>query len=256
MSDVALIIEDDRAIAELERDYLESHGFEVVIASDGTAGLAWIEEQRTPVPHIVVLDLMLPGIDGFTIARRIRAISDLPIVMVTARDAEIDTIRGLGLGADDYITKPFSPAELVARVKAHLTRYRAIRRAGQTSAEGFRGGGGSAPAPGSAATPAAHPLRIGEITLDPAARRLTVRGTPVELTAKELAILQLLMERPNWTLTREEIYSAVWGTDSWGDQSTVTVHLHKLREKIELDPANPQYLHTVWGLGYRFTAPS
>jgi DNA-binding response OmpR family regulator len=223
-----LIIEDDRAIAELERDYLEADGFAVDVELDGDGGL----RRATETPYdLVLLDLMLPGRSGFEICRTLRASSEVPILLVSARRADVDKIRGLGLGADDYITKPFSTAELVARVKAHLARY-----------ERLRGG------------PGALPITVGALVLDPESMRVTVAGRDVTLTAREFEILALLASHPDRVFSREQIFERIWGQGVFGDISTVTVHIRRIREKIETDPSQPRMIETVWGVGYRLKA--
>lgn len=225
-----LIIEDEMAIAELERDYLELSGYEVVIADDGRKGKkAALEENY----DLVVLDLMLPGSDGFEICKAVREAKDIPILMVSAKKDEVDKIRGLGLGADDYMTKPFSPSELVARVKAHLQRYERLVGSGirENKVVETRG------------------LRI-----DKTARRVFVNGEEKPFTTKEFDLLTYLAENPNRVFTKDELFRAIWDMDSVGDIATVTVHIKKVREKIETDTANPQYIETIWGVGYRFKA--
>lgn len=225
-----LIIEDETAIAELERDYLELSGYEVVIAEDGLKGKrAALEEDY----NLVILDLMLPGSDGFEICRAIREAKDIPILMVSAKKDEVDKIRGLGLGADDYMTKPFSPSELVARVKAHLQRYERLVGSGirENKVVETRG------------------LRI-----DKTARRVFVNGEEKAFTTKEFDLLTYLAENPNRVFSKDELFRAIWDMDSVGDIATVTVHIKKVREKIETDTANPQYIETIWGVGYRFKA--
>lgn len=225
-----LIIEDETAIAELERDYLELSGYEVTIAEDGVKGKqAALEEDY----NLVVLDLMLPGSDGFEICKAIREAKDIPILMVSAKKDEVDKIRGLGLGADDYMTKPFSPSELVARVKAHLQRYERLVGSGirENKVVETRG------------------LRI-----DKTARRVFVNGEEKSFTTKEFDLLTYLAENPNRVFTKDELFREIWDMDSVGDIATVTVHIKKVREKIETDTANPQYIETIWGVGYRFKA--
>jgi DNA-binding response OmpR family regulator len=223
-----LIIEDDKSIAELERDYLEIDGFSVDIALTGQDGLnkALINEKI----DLVLLDLMLPGTDGYQICREIRSKKDIPILMVSAKKEDIDKIRGLGLGADDYVVKPFSPSELVARVKAHLSRYdRLIGKEIGNEEIMFRG------------------LRI-----DQGSRKVFVNDIEVILTAKEFDILTFLALHPNYVFSKEQLFEKIWGIDSLGDISTVTVHIRKIREKIETESSDPQYIETVWGAGYRF----
>jgi DNA-binding response OmpR family regulator len=222
-----LIIEDDKSIAELERDYLEIDGFSVEIALKGDEGLNKAIKDEV---DLVLLDLMLPGLDGFQICKAIRTEKDIPILMISAKKEDIDKIRGLGLGADDYIVKPFSPSELVARVKAHLARYdRLIGKEVQNDGIMIRG-----------------------LQIDKASRRVFVNNHEVSLTAKEFDLLTFLALHPNHVFSKDELFERLWGLDSLGDISTVTVHIRKIREKIETDSSNPQYIETVWGAGYRF----
>lgn len=223
-----LIIEDEQSIANLERDYLEINGFEVRIENTGTKGLKAIKEEDY---HLVILDLMLPEVDGFDICRAIREKLDIPILMVSARKEDIDKIRGLGLGADDYVTKPFSPSELVARVKAHISRYERLVNKEATSHAIFS---------------------IRGLTINKDARRVLVRDKQVNLTAKEYELLLFLMENADKVFSKEYIFDRIWGMENFGDVSTVTVHIGKIREKIEKDTSNPEYIETVWGAGYRF----
>ena len=223
-----LIVEDEEAIADLEKDYLELSGFEVEIASDGTSGLKKALEEEF---HLVILDLMLPGVDGFEICRQIREVKNIPIIMVSAKKDDIDKIRGLGLGADDYMTKPFSPSELVARVKAHLNRYERLVSSNvkENSIIELRG-----------------------IKIDQTARRVWVNGEEKNFTSREFDLLAFLAENPNHVFTKEELFRKIWDMDSVGDIATVTVHIKKIREKIEVNSAKPQYIETIWGVGYRF----
>lgn len=223
-----LIIEDEEAIADLEKDYLELSGFEVEIASDGTLGLKKALEEEF---QLVILDLMLPGVDGFEICRQIREVKNIPIIMVSAKKDDIDKIRGLGLGADDYMTKPFSPSELVARVKAHLNRYERLVSSNvkENSIIEIRG-----------------------IKIDKTARRVWVNGEEKNFTSREFDLLAFLAENPNHVFTKEELFRKIWDMDSVGDIATVTVHIKKIREKIEVNSAKPQYIETIWGVGYRF----
>lgn len=223
-----LIVEDEEAIAELEKDYLELNDFEVTIENNGDAGLA---EALSEDFDLIILDLMLPGIDGFEICKRIREEKDVPILMVSAKKDDIDKIRGLGLGADDYLTKPFSPSELVARVKAHMARYE--RLVGSHSKEN-------------------DIIEIRGIRIDKTARRVFVDGEEKTFTTKEFDLLTFLAENPNHVFTKEEIFREIWDMDSIGDIATVTVHIKKIREKIETDTSKPQYIETIWGVGYRF----
>ena len=223
-----LIVEDEVAIADLERDYLELSGFDVEVANDGEAGLA---EALRGDYNLVILDLMLPGVDGFEICRKVREEKNTPIIMVSAKKDDIDKIRGLGLGADDYMTKPFSPSELVARVKAHLARYeRLIGSAAEVN----------------------KVIEIRGLKIDTTARRVWVNGEERTFTTKEFDRLTFLASHPNHVYTKDELFSEIWDMESIGDIATVTVHIKKIREKIELDTSNPQYIETIWGVGYRF----
>lgn len=223
-----LIVEDEVAIADLEKDYLELSGFEVEVENDGTSGLARALAEDF---DLFILDLMLPGIDGFEICKRIREKKNTPILMVSAKKDDIDKIRGLGLGADDYVTKPFSPSELVARVKAHLARYERLI---------------------GSSTPENDIVEIRGIKIDKTARRVWVNGEEKQFTTKEFDLLTFLAENPNHVFTKEELFKEIWNMDSVGDIATVTVHIKKIREKIEMNTAKPQYIETIWGVGYRF----
>lgn len=223
-----LIIEDEESIAELERDYLSVSGHEVEIESNGEIGLKRALNEEF---DLYILDLMLPGKDGFEICKEIRANKNTPVLMVSARKDDIDKIRGLGLGADDYITKPFSPSELVARVKAHLSRYE--RLIGSN-------------------THINETMEMRGLRIDKTARRVWVHGEEKVLTTKEFDLLTFLAENPNHVYTKEELFQKIWGMESVGDIATVTVHIKKIREKIELNSAKPQYIETIWGVGYRF----
>ncbi len=223
-----LIVEDEEAIADLEKDYLELSGFEVEVANDGETGL---EKALNEDFNLLILELMLPGVDGFEICRQVRDSKNTPIIMVSAKKDDIDKIRGLGLGADDYMTKPFSPSELVARVKAHLARYERLV--------------------GSAAE-ANKVIEIRGLKIDTTARRVWVNGEEKNFTTKEFDLLTFLASHPNHVYTKDELFSEIWDMESIGDIATVTVHIKKIREKIEMDTANPQYIETIWGVGYRF----
>lgn len=223
-----LIVEDDISIGDVEKDYLEISGFEVVVETDGLSGR---DKAINGDFDLVMLDVMLPGIDGFQICKDIRKVKDIPIIMVTARTEEIDKLRGLGLGIDDYVTKPFSPNELIARVKAHLSRYDMLKSSNQ---------------------PKSKRIEIRGISIDPEARQVFVNGSEVDLTVKEYDLLLLLASTPNKVFSKEEIFAKVWGFDSDNDIPTITVHVRKLREKIEFDPSSPEYIMTVWGVGYKF----
>ena len=223
-----LIIEDEEAIADLEKDYLELSGFEVEIAADGETGLKRALDEDF---QLVILDLRLPGVDGFEICRQVREKKNTPILMVSAKKDDIDKIRGLGLGADDYMTKPFSPSELVARVKAHLNRYQRLvnSNARENTVIEIRG-----------------------LKIDKTARRVWVNGEEKNFTSREFDLLTFLAENPNHVFTKEELFRKIWDMDSVGDIATVTVHIKKIREKIEQNSAKPQYIETIWGVGYRF----
>ncbi len=230
-----LIVEDDQAIAELERDYLEVHGYAVTIRADGKQAL---EEALAQEYDLIILDVMLPGMDGFDILRRLRETKFIPVLMVSARKEDIDKIRGLGLGADDYVTKPFSPSELVARVKAHLERYDRLTGAAADT--------GSSPARKS------RELNIRGLSIQIDARRVTLHGEEVVMTAKEFDLLLFLAENPDRVYAKEALLDKVWGIDHFGDSATVTVHVGKIRDKIQKNPAQHQFIETVWGAGYRF----
>ena len=223
-----LIIEDEEAIAELEKDYLELSGFEVEIANRGDIGLKKALEEEY---DLVILDLMLPEVDGFEICRQVRDKKNTPIIMVSAKKDDIDKIRGLGLGADDYMTKPFSPSELVARVKAHLERYNRLIGSGR---------------------PQNDIIEIRGLKIDKTARRVWVNGEEKPFTTKEFDLLTFLAENPNRVLTKDELFRKIWDMESVGDIATVTVHIKKIREKIEFNTSKPQYIETIWGVGYRF----
>lgn len=223
-----LIVEDETAIAELEKDYLELSGFDVVIENGGDTGLTRALREEY---DLIILDLMLPGVDGFEICRQIREIKNVPIIMVSAKKDDIDKIRGLGLGADDYMTKPFSPSELVARVKAHMARYE--RLIGSNVKEN-------------------EVIEIRGIRIDKTARRVYINGEEKTFTTKEFDLLTFLAENPNHVFTKEELFQKIWDMESIGDIATVTVHIKKIREKIEVNTSKPQYIETIWGVGYRF----
>ncbi|MBP2650807.1 MAG: two component transcriptional regulator, winged helix family [Firmicutes bacterium] len=225
-----LIIEDDNAIALIERDYLEIDHFTVEIAPDGLSGL---EKALHGNFDLILLDLMLPGMDGFSVCRTLRKQLDIPILMITALQEDIDKIRGLGMGADDYIEKPFSPSVLVARVKSNLAQYQRLKDNGKEM-------------PGE--------INIGPICIHTKSHRVYVTGRERELKNKEYELLLFLVTNADIVFDRETLYERIWGIDALGDNATVTVHINRLREKIEEDPANPRYIQTVWGIGYRFKA--
>lgn len=223
-----LIIEDEESIAELEKDYLELSGFEVEIENRGDNGM---ERALKEEFDLIILDLMLPEVDGFDICRQVRKEKNIPIIMVSAKKDDIDKIRGLGLGADDYMTKPFSPSELVARVKAHLERYHRLVGSNVQKNE---------------------VVEIRGIKIDKTARRVFINGEEKTFTTKEYDLLTFLAENPNRVFTKEELFREIWDMESVGDIATVTVHIKKIREKIEFNTAKPQYIETIWGVGYRF----
>ena len=228
--DKILIIEDDVAIAEIQRDFLEISGYEVTLRTDGIEGM---EEALTGLYNLILLDLMLPGMDGYEICKRIRSKINVPILMVTARIEDVDKVRGLGLGADDYISKPFSPTELVARVKANLAQYGRLMSA-------------------SGGKEITQEIDVGSLRLNPQTRKVYVGHSEIELKNKEFELLLFLISNPNHVFSKEHLYERIWGMDAFGDLKTVTVHINRIREKIESDPQNPEYIQTVWGAGYSF----
>lgn len=223
-----LIVEDEESIAELEKDYLELSGFDVEIETQGDAGLQRALNENF---DLIILDLMLPEVDGFEICKQVRNMKDIPILFISAKKDDIDKIRGLGLGADDYMTKPFSPSEMVARVKAHLSRYE--RLLGSKSQEN-------------------DIIEVRDIRIDKTARRVYINEEEKNFTSKEFDLLCFLAQNPNRVFTKEELFSKIWDMESIGDIATVTVHIKKIREKIEPNTAKPQYIETIWGVGYRF----
>ena len=222
-----LIVEDDEEIAMLERDYLEIEGFQTEIISDGGAAE---EAALTGAYDLILLDLMLPGRSGYEVCRRIRDQVDVPILMVTARTESVDKIRGLGLGADDYIAKPFDPAELVARVKSHLSRYQRLT--------GGRGEDDGA-------------IQVGDLRILPQSWKVFKGDQEIKMPNREFALLKFLAENPNIVFSKERLFETIWGYDYVGDSATVTVHVGRIRDKIEDDPAHPKIIETVWGAGYR-----
>lgn len=223
-----LIIEDDIDIAELERDYLHLHGYQGEIIQDGLLGL---KKALTGMYDLVVVDLMLPSTDGFEIIKEIRKKLEVPIVVVSARSDDIDKIRGLDFGADDYLTKPFSPAELIARIKSHIKRYERLR--GQNISEIIAHKG---------------------LEINKASHKIAINGNPIQLTTKEYELLLFLATNPNIVFTKAHIFDTIWGDEYCGDTATVAVHIQKVRKKIEKDPANPEFIETLWGTGYRFNS--
>ena len=224
-----LIIEDDLSIAELENDYLTMNGFECDIAMDGNTGLQMAQRGDYA---LVIVDIMLPGRDGFSICKELRRNKDIPIIFLSAKGDEVDKIRGLGLGADDYMTKPFSPSELVARVKTHISRYEKLVAKNPEKK--------------------ADILTIRGLKIDKNARRVYVDGTEVAMPVKEYELLLFLAENPNIVFSKERLFDRIWGLDAMGDVSTVTVHIQRIRDKIDKDRSGNKYIETVWGAGYRF----
>jgi len=224
-----LIVEDDLSIAELQKDYLEISGFEVSICTDGVSGLNTIKENKY---DLIILDVMLPKIDGFDILRIIQENKDIPVLMVSAKKEEIDKIKGLTLGADDYITKPFSPGELVARVKSHLQNYERMRNKFSNKINN-------------------NSIIIRGLEILKDSRQVFINGKEVNLAQKEFELLLYMAENPNRVFGKDELFERIWGLDSLGDNATVTVHIRKIREKIESNPSEPQYIETLWGVGYR-----
>lgn len=224
-----LIVEDDSSIAELQKDYLELAGFEVTICTDGVEGLNAIKKNDF---NLVILDVMLPKLDGFSILRNIHEDKDIPVLMVSSKKEEIDKIKGLSLGADDYITKPFSPGELVARVKSHIQNYERIKSKFTLK-------------------PKNNVIVIRGLEIIKDSRQVFVNGKEVFLAQKEFELLLHLAENPNRVYSREDLFEKIWGLDALGDTATVTVHIARVREKIESSPSNPQYIETVWGAGYK-----
>lgn len=224
-----LIIEDDKSIAELERDYLQVSGFDCDIAADGESGLKLALNEDYA---LVIIDIMLPKRDGFSVCSELRKVKDIPIIFLSAKNEDIDKVRGLGLGADDYMTKPFSPSELVARVKSHISRYeKLVNKTGQKKSS---------------------VIQIRDLMIDRDAHRVYVAGEEISMPVREFELLLFLAENPNIVFSKERLFDRLWGIDAMGDVSTVTVHIQRIREKIEKDPDGKKYIETVWGAGYRF----
>ncbi len=226
-SEKVLVVDDEKDIVELIKDFLENEGFEVITAYDGKEALKRFEEFK---PQLAILDVMLPEIDGMEVCRKIRERSSIPILMVSAKRSDVDKILGLGLGADDYITKPFSPSELMARVRAQFRRYNTLSSTVTTS----------------------NNLRFGRLEIDLKSYTVYILGQLIPFSGKEFELLKFFATNPSQVFTREQIYSHVWGYTDFADINTVTVHIKKIREKIEVDPANSIYIKTVWGIGYKF----
>lgn len=222
-----LIIEDDLDIAELERDYLQLNGYKAEIVQDGPQGL---KKAVSGMYDVVVVDLMLPNKNGFEIIREIRRSREIPIIVVSARSEDIDKIRGLDFGTDDYLTKPFSPAELAARIKAHITRYKRLK--GNTAKSDV--------------------IQHKGLEINTASHKVLVSGREIQLTTKEYELLVFLASNPNIVFSKEHIFDTIWGEEYHGDTATIAVHIQKIRKKIEKDPSNPEYIETLWGTGYRF----
>lgn len=225
-----LIVEDDELIAELEKDYLEASNYTAEICNNGELGL---DKALSNKYDLILLDVMLPGKNGFEICKEIRKVSDVPVIMVTAKKEDIDIIRGLGLGSDDYVVKPFSPAQLIARVKAHIERHDRLSNSNKTKPSTI--------------------IEIHELKINSASHRVFVRGEEIILANKEFELLYFLASNPNIVFSKDAIFDRIWGEDTVGDLNTVAVHINRLREKIEEDSSNPEYIETVWGAGYRFT---
>lgn len=224
-----LLIEDDDNIAQLEKDYLEVAGFKVDIEFSGKTGL---ERALCEDYDLIILDIMLPEIDGFKVLKKLRENTGIPIILVSARKEDIDKIRGLGLGADDYVTKPFSPGELTARVKSHIKRFERLTGKSDKRLE--------------------QPLEIRDLKIDIGSRRVFIKNREIVLTSKEFDILLLFARNPEHVFRKEDVFERIWKENSYGDITTVTVHIRKIREKIERDPSKPDFIETVWGIGYRF----
>jgi len=223
-----LIIEDQQSIAELEKDYLEINNLKVDIKNNGREGL---KQALTKDYDLILLDLMLPDIDGFEVCKKIRKKTNIPILIISARGEDIDKIRGLGLGADDYISKPFSPNEMVARVKAHLSRFDRLTGKSENTK---------------------HKIQIKNLTINQISHRVFLDNQEIILTTKEFEILNFLASHPNIVFSKEQLYNHIWGNDSYGDIATIAVHIKKIRDKIEKDPQKPRFIDTLWGSGYRF----
>ncbi|MBO8156875.1 MAG: response regulator transcription factor [Bacillaceae bacterium] len=226
--DTILVVEDEKEIGELVKDYLEKEGFQVVLALDGKEGLHLFHEKK---PTLIVLDIMLPEMDGIEVCRMIRTESNIPVIMMTAKKSETDKIIGLGIGADDYVTKPFSPGELVARIKAQLRRYKHFSNPAENQS---------------------HSLKVDQLEIDLKGYNVYVAGKKVNVSAKEFQLLHFLATHPGQVFSREQLFNQIWGFESYGDLNTVTVYIRKIREKIEPDPSNPTFIKTVWGIGYKF----
>lgn len=227
MNEKILVVEDEKEIAHLIRDYLSASNYQVVLAGDGLTGLEMFDKEK---PQLAILDIMLPEKDGFEVCRTIRQKSNIPVLILSAKKEETDKIIGLGLGADDYITKPFSPRELIARVQSQLRRYNEL----STNQENK------------------EIIHINGLEIDSTAYTVSLDGDIIPFSVKEFEILHYLASNPNQALSREKIFDEIWGYNEYGDINTVTVHIRKIREKIEIDPSRPAFIETVWGIGYKF----
>lgn len=230
-----LIAEDDAEIAEIEKDYLEIDGMEVDVTGDGNSVLGLLNAKQY---DLLILDIMLPGKNGYELCKEIRTLMDIPILMVTAKTETADKIKGLGFGADDYIIKPFDAVELVARVKSHITRYDRLTKGNNNGKIADKN--------------VDEVISTGNLRIYPKAYKVYVRDKEVKLTGREFELLLFLAENPNIVFSKEKLFEKIWGYDYVGDSATVTVHINHVREKIEDDSSNPQYIETVWGAGYRF----
>ncbi|AOT70727.1 response regulator transcription factor [Geosporobacter ferrireducens] len=224
-----LIIEDDINIAELERDYLQLNGYKADIVQDGMQGL---KKAISGFYDVVLVDLMLPNKNGYEIIQEIRKVLEIPVIVISARNEDIDKIRGLGFGADDYLTKPFSPAELVARVKSHIKRYERLMGTKTTN----------------------EVINHRGLEINTAAHKIYINGKEIQMTAKEYELLLFLASNPNIVFSKDQIFDTIWGEEYYGDTATVAVHIQKIRKKIEKDSSNPEYIETIWGAGYRFNS--
>ena len=224
-----LIIEDDYSIADIEKDYLEINGYEVEVVYDGLKAMAKFDEFN---PDLVILDLMLPGKDGYELCYEMRSKKEVPIIMVTAKNTVSDKVLGLGLGADDFVTKPFDPSELVARVKAHLTRYDRLVNVSTSKDKDI--------------------ITIGDLKINTKSREVFKNNQEIKMPVKEFELLYYLASQPNVVFSKEKLFEDIWGFDYLGDSATVTVHINRVREKVEDNPSKPKYIETVWGAGYKF----
>lgn len=229
---IIVIIEDEQDMARIMKDYIKVNGYEVFVANTGQDGMDLIESKE---PDFIILDIMLPDADGIELCQQIRETRDTPILILSARGSDTDKVLGLGFGADDYMTKPFSPSELVARIHAHLRREERSRMRSHTSHHQN------------------HVLDFGELVIDQKAYQATLRGQEISLSAKEFQLLFFLASNQNQVFSKSVLLDKIWGYEAYGDENTITVYIRRLREKLESDPANPRYIKTVWGVGYKFS---